>query len=174
MPLIGLGGHVTYQVGIKKLPVRIGEKDNSRTVDLNFLVVDILMAYNVILGRPTLNTIKPVIAPYLLLMQFELDDGRIGKLLGDQRMAWKCYYVSLKSLGRRDEASPAELSRPSKLGKIGALEPVMIISALGEEHGRPHLEPAVDIIEVALNSSWPKRLLCIGNGLTPPMKDTII
>ena len=63
------------------------DKDNSRTVDINFLVVDIPMAYNAILRRLTLNAIKVVIAPYLLLMQFELDDRRVGKLHGDQKMA---------------------------------------------------------------------------------------
>jgi len=84
---------------MKKLVVRIGEKDNSRTVDVTFLMVDISMTYNVIIGRPTLSAVKAVIAPYLLLMQFELDDGRVGKLFGDQRMARECYYVSLKSLG---------------------------------------------------------------------------
>jgi len=45
------------------------------------------MAYNAILRRLTLNAIKVVIAPYLLLMQFELDDRRVGKLHGDQKMA---------------------------------------------------------------------------------------
>ena len=68
MPLVSFGGHTTYPVGMKKLSVRIGEKDNLRTVDVNFLVVDIPMAYNIILGHPTLSVVKAVIAPYLLLM----------------------------------------------------------------------------------------------------------
>ena len=67
-PLVGFGGHATYLVGIKKLSVRIEEKDNSRIVDVNFLVVDILMAHNIFLGHLTLSMIKAVIAPYLLLM----------------------------------------------------------------------------------------------------------
>jgi len=74
-PLVGFGGQHIYPVGVKKLTVRVGEKDNSRTVDVNFLVVDVPMAYNVIIGRPTLSMLKVVVAPYLLLMQFELDDG---------------------------------------------------------------------------------------------------
>jgi len=53
---------------MKRLSVRIEEKDNSRTVDVNFLVVDVPMAYNVIIGRPILIMVKAVIAPYLLLM----------------------------------------------------------------------------------------------------------
>ena len=90
-PLVGFGGQHIYPVGVKKLTVRVGERDNSRTVDVNFLVVDVPMAYNIIIGRPTLSVLKAVVAPYLLLMQFELDDGRVGKLFGDQRMAWECY-----------------------------------------------------------------------------------
>jgi len=98
-PLVGFGGQPTYPVGMKKLIVRMGENDNAMTVDVNFPVVDVPMAYNVIIGCPTLNAVKAVVAPYLLLVQFELDDGWVGKLFGDQRMACKCYYISLKSLG---------------------------------------------------------------------------
>jgi len=45
------------------------------------------MAYNVILGQPILNVIKAMVAPYLLLIQFELDDEKLVKLYGDQKMA---------------------------------------------------------------------------------------
>ena len=37
------------------------------------------MGYSVILGRLTLNAIKAVVAAYLLLILFVLDDGRVGK-----------------------------------------------------------------------------------------------
>jgi len=160
---------------MKKLPVRIGQKDNSRTVDVNFLVMDIPMVYNVILGRPTLSAIKAVTALYLLLMQFELDDGRVGKLcFGDQRMTRECYYVSLKSLGRKDEASPAESSRPNKLGKTGVPEAAMILSASAKEHGRPRPEPTTDIDDVPLDNSCPACSVRINNALAPPIKDAII
>ena len=62
-PLVGFGGQPTYPVGMKKFPVRIGEKDNSRTMDVTFLVVDVPMVYNVIIERPTLSVVKAVIAP---------------------------------------------------------------------------------------------------------------
>jgi len=144
-PLVGFGGQHIYPVGVKKLTVRVGEKDNSRTVDVNFLVVDVPMAYNVIIGRPTLSVLKAVVAPYLLLMQFELEDGRVGKLFGDQRMARECYYVSLKSLGRKEEAPVTEVSRPSKSAKKRDPEAVMTLLASAEEHGRSRPEPTVEI-----------------------------
>ena len=60
------------------------------------------MAYNVILGCPALKTIEVIVALYLLLIQFELDDGKAGKLYKNQKMAKKCNYVCLKSLGRKE------------------------------------------------------------------------
>ncbi|KAJ8421908.1 hypothetical protein Cgig2_013810 [Carnegiea gigantea] len=59
--------------------------DNSRIVETNFLVVDIPMAYDVILERSSRNAIKAVLAPYFLLIQFELDDGKVWKLYETQR-----------------------------------------------------------------------------------------
>jgi len=41
-------------------------------------VVNVPTAYNVILGRPTLDKVKAAIAPYLLQLQFEADDGSVG------------------------------------------------------------------------------------------------
>ena len=100
---LGFEGQTTYPLETKRLPVRVRDKVSSHTIDINFLVVDIPMRYNVILRRPTLNAIKAIISPYLLLIQFELDHRRVGKLYGDQKMARECYCVSLKSLGRKEE-----------------------------------------------------------------------
>ncbi|KAJ8428914.1 hypothetical protein Cgig2_011656 [Carnegiea gigantea] len=87
---------------------------------------NIPMTYNVILGRPTLNAIKVVVAPHLLLIQFKLDDEKVGKLYEDQKMAMECYYVSLKSLGRKEEPPTGETSRPNKTGKKVATEAMEI------------------------------------------------
>jgi len=120
---------------------------------VNFLVADVPMAYKVIITRPTLSMVKAVIAPYLLLIQFELDDGRVGKLSGDQRMACKCYYVSLKLLKSKEETAVQESSRLCKLANKGAPEAVMMLSASVEDHRRPHLEPTTEVIEIPLDNS---------------------
>jgi len=56
-------------------------------------------------------------------------------------MARECYYVSLKSLGRKDEGPAAEPSWPSKLGRKGPPKVVMILSASAEEHEGPAQNP---------------------------------
>ena len=55
----------------------MGDKDNLWIVEVTFLVMDIPMAYNVILGQPSLNAIKVVVASYLLVVHFGLDDGKV-------------------------------------------------------------------------------------------------
>ena len=87
--------------GTVRLPVRFGDKTCFRSLEVDFLVVDVPMTYNVILGRPTLHKVKAVVAPYLLQLQFETDDGAIGELRGDQRTARECYLVSIKPLFER-------------------------------------------------------------------------
>jgi len=67
-PVMAFRGQPTYPLRTKRLPIRVGDKDNSRTVETTFLVMDISMAYNVILGRPTFKAIKVMVAPYLLLV----------------------------------------------------------------------------------------------------------
>jgi len=57
-----------------------GDEIKSKSLEVNFLVVDVPTAYNVILGRPTLHKVTAVIALYLLQLQFEADDGSIGEL----------------------------------------------------------------------------------------------
>ena len=81
-PVLGFGGQEVTPAGTVRLPVRFGDKTRFRSLEVDFLVVDVPTAYNVILGRPTLHKAKAVVAPYLLQLQFETDDGTVGELRG--------------------------------------------------------------------------------------------
>jgi len=70
-------------MGMICLPVRFGDKTKFKSLEVDFLVIDVPTAYNVILGWPTLHKVEAVIAPYLLQLQFERDDGTIGEMRGD-------------------------------------------------------------------------------------------
>ena len=61
---------------------------------VEFLVVDYPSAYNVIIGRPTLNKLRAVTSTYPLLVRFPTEHG-IGELKGDQATARECYFASL-------------------------------------------------------------------------------
>ena len=106
-PLVGFGGGIIYPVGRVDLPIRVGEKGKSRSLFVRFLVVDDLTAYKIILGRPTLNEAKALIAPHLMLMKYECNDGRIGAIYGDQRIARECYLTTVRST-----VNPKEVEAP--------------------------------------------------------------
>ncbi|XP_021858859.2 uncharacterized protein [Spinacia oleracea] len=126
-PIIGFGGSTIHHVGVITLPVRIGDRKNGRKMDVNFLIIKDLTAYNVILGRPTLNKIKAVVVTHLMLLKFVCDDGAIGTIHGDQQQARDCYLTTLnpsawkqdsaEARGKRkheDELPAAKESKPAK------------------------------------------------------------
>ena len=59
-----------------------------------FLVVDAPSAYNMLLGRPSLNAIKAIPFAYHIVIKFPTVGG-IGMVRGDQRVAKECYSASM-------------------------------------------------------------------------------
>ncbi|KAL0420785.1 UNVERIFIED_CONTAM: hypothetical protein Slati_3101400 [Sesamum latifolium] len=60
--LYGFAGEVVHPRGMISLPLTLGTSPLRKTCLLKFLVVDIPSAYNVILGRPTLNAFRTIIS----------------------------------------------------------------------------------------------------------------
>ena len=63
------------------------------TISVKFFVVDCPSAYNIIIGRPTLNKLSTVTSTYHLLIGFPTEHG-IGELKRDQAAARECYFAS--------------------------------------------------------------------------------
>ncbi|XP_075650215.1 uncharacterized protein LOC142620788 [Castanea sativa] len=89
-PLVSFSGDKVYPRGIVTLKVTIGTYPLQQTRQLDFLVVDCPSAYNVIIGRPTLNRWKAVTSTYCLKVKFPTEDG-VGEAKGDQVLARECY-----------------------------------------------------------------------------------
>ena len=60
-PLVGFEGIRVYPLGVVTLPVTVGNYPQQITKDVTFLVVNCSSAYNAILGRPTLNSLKVIL-----------------------------------------------------------------------------------------------------------------
>ena len=58
-----------------------------------FVMVKAPSAYNVILGRPTLNQARAVVSTYRLVVKFPTPQG-VGILRGDQAVSRSCYVTS--------------------------------------------------------------------------------
>ncbi|KAL0313355.1 UNVERIFIED_CONTAM: hypothetical protein Sradi_5734800 [Sesamum radiatum] len=88
------------------LPISLGSYPKRVTKMVRFLVVDAPLQYNVILGRPSLNSFQAIASTYHLKLKFPTRNG-VGEEVGDRRQARECYANSLKkeSKGRPNEAS---------------------------------------------------------------------
>ena len=72
----------------------MGTHPQNASLITNFVVVEAPSAYNVILGRPTLNQARTVVSTYSLVVKFPTPQGA-GILRGDQATARSCYVTSL-------------------------------------------------------------------------------
>ena len=101
--LVDLSGEKVYPDMFITLHVTLGCRPKTRTIKVDFLVVDYLSTYNVILGRPTLNKIRAIVSIACLTMKFFIDDGEIATVRADQVIARKCDNTSLEIAKRRSQ-----------------------------------------------------------------------
>ena len=121
-------GEKVLPLGLIQLVLTMGEPPCQATTTARFLIVDAPSAYNMLLGRPSLNTIKAVPSAYHMIIKFPTIHG-VETVRGDQRVARECYIASMKQkavdnvnaneLDMRDEV----LTRPEPSEE---LEPVSL------------------------------------------------
>ena len=126
--LRGFSGEKVLPLGSIQLVLTLGDPPCQATTTARFLVVDTPSAYNMLLGRPSLNTIKAIPSAYHMMIKFPIVSG-VGMVRGDQRVARECYSASMKQkavdniyldeLDMRDEV----LTRPKPSEE---LEPVSL------------------------------------------------
>ncbi|RYR19470.1 hypothetical protein Ahy_B03g064246 [Arachis hypogaea] len=91
----GLGDNFLKPDGSITLPITIGTSSQKKTILSEFVVLKDSTAYNVILGRKTINDFSAVIFTKYLLMKFRTDDGSVGTIHGDREVAAECDNTSL-------------------------------------------------------------------------------
>ncbi|VFQ94714.1 unnamed protein product, partial [Cuscuta campestris] len=98
-PLSGFTGDSIEAEGVITVPVIVGDGAHKAKLKMEFMVVSINCAQNMILGRPGLEDLECVISPYYLCMKFPTPSG-IGVARGDQKLARSCYVRITKKLPR--------------------------------------------------------------------------
>ena len=126
--LWGFSGEKVLPLGSIQLVITLGDPLCQVTTTARFLIVDAPSAYNMLLGRPSLNAIKDIPSAYHMMIKFPTVSG-VGMVRGDQRVARECYLASMKQkvvdnvymdeLDMRDEV----LTRPEPSEE---LEPVSL------------------------------------------------
>ena len=98
---------------------------------MDFLVVRAPSAYNAILDRPGLNTLRAVVSTYHLKLKFSTSQG-VREVRGDQALARHCYNIALQRKGQSD---------PCPIDGLDTHDD------LAEKRG----EPIEDLITISLN-----------------------
>uniref|UniRef100_A0A2N9FG73 RNase H type-1 domain-containing protein n=1 Tax=Fagus sylvatica TaxID=28930 RepID=A0A2N9FG73_FAGSY len=121
--------------------------ENKQPRKVDFLVVDCPSAYNVIIGRPTLNRLRAVTLTYHLLVRFPTKNG-IGEMRGDQAMARECYLTSTST------------------------EPVHQTLVMKERQNIA--EPTEELEEIVLIEGNEKKTTRIGTSMTKEVRNSIV
>ena len=83
--LRGFSGEKVLPVGSIQLVLTLGDPPCQATTTARFLIVDAPSAYNMLLGRPSLNAIKAIPSAYHMMIKFPTISG-VGMVRGDQRV----------------------------------------------------------------------------------------
>ena len=94
--LHGLSGERVLPLGLIQLVLTLGDPPCQATTVVRFLIVDAPSAYNLLLGRPSLNTIRAIPSAYHMVIKFLTTNG-VGMVQGNQRVARECYSASMRS-----------------------------------------------------------------------------
>ena len=82
-------GIVTLTIIARTYPAQV-------TKEIDFLIVNCLSTYNIILERPALNRLRARMLTYYLKLKFPTPH-RVGEIRGDQVLARNCYQAALAS-----------------------------------------------------------------------------
>ena len=93
--LRGFSGEKVLPLGSIQLVLTLGEPPCQATTTTRFLIVDAPSAYNMLLGRPSLNAIEAIPSAYHMVIKFPTING-VSTVRGDQRVARECYTASMK------------------------------------------------------------------------------
>ena len=93
--LRGFSREKVLPLGSIQLVLTLGETPCQVTTTARFLIVDAPSAYNMLLGRPSLNAIKAIPSAYHMMIKFPTESG-VGMVRGDQRVAREFYLASVK------------------------------------------------------------------------------
>ena len=102
-PLVSFERKVIILKGQIRLPVQTG----SKTVEVDFIVVDAYSPYTAIVARPWLHTLGVVSSTLHQKIEYPFE-GQIEEILGDQDMARQCMIAAIR---HRPEAKPLTLNK---------------------------------------------------------------
>ena len=160
--------------------VVVGEAPLQQNVMTNFIVVDTPSAFNAILGRPFLSSIRGVLSIYHNVLKFPVGT-RVGEVRGDQQAASNCYAVStdLAALAERNAQETGKSSQGDSEQDHYILDdeevPNMIVEeSEEEEQGWASGHPPYQLESISIKGGDLTKVVKIGGGLEDEIKGDLI
>jgi len=95
--LVGFAGDHVEVRGHIDLRTTFSNEEAARTIVVRYIVVNIHSAYNLLLGRPSINRLGIVASTKHMNMKLPSLEGKVITIKSDQKVARKCYESSLKN-----------------------------------------------------------------------------
>ncbi|KAL0457682.1 UNVERIFIED_CONTAM: hypothetical protein Slati_0395400 [Sesamum latifolium] len=149
------------------LPLTLGTIPLPKTCLLKFLVVDIPSAYNIILGRPTLNAFRASISTYHMKIKFSVIGG-VGEAQADALQAHKCYVEAIKREKKRGLEETTKIENSNKRGK----DPVP--SPEPDKETPATVQPVEELLTVELTPSDPGNVTKTGSKMMEDVRDQVV
>ncbi|KAL0411564.1 UNVERIFIED_CONTAM: hypothetical protein Slati_3746100 [Sesamum latifolium] len=149
------------------LPLTLGTSPLRKICLLKFLVVDIPSAYNVILGRPTLNAFRAMISRYHMKIKFPMVGG-VGEAQADMLQARKCYVEAIKRGKKRILEETSGEENPSKRGKDPMPRPKL------KEEDSVAVQPVEEHLTVELIPGDPDKITKIRSKMKEDDREQVI
>ena len=93
--LCGFSGERVLPLKSIQLVLTLGNPPCQATTTVRFLIVDAPSAYNMLLSRASLTTIRAISSAYHMVIKFPTANG-VGMVRGNRRVARECYSASMK------------------------------------------------------------------------------
>ncbi|KAL0319670.1 UNVERIFIED_CONTAM: hypothetical protein Sradi_5228500 [Sesamum radiatum] len=174
-PLTSFSGSVVEPIGKVMLPISLGSYPKRVTKMVMFLVIDTPSAYNVILGRPSLNSFQAIASTYHLKLKFTTPN-EIGEEVGDRRQARECYANSLrKELKDRSNEVSSRGKAPITIEELPAAregegDPLIAKKRMVEER----MGPAEEVKTIKLTQQPDIKTVKIGTLLDSQLESSLV
>ena len=96
--LVGFAGDQVEVQGYIDLRTTFSDEEVTRTIVIRYVVVNTPSAYNLLLGRSSLNRLGAVASMKHMKMKIPSLDGKVITIRSNQKDARKCYESSLKNI----------------------------------------------------------------------------
>jgi len=147
--LYGFAGDQVEVRGYIELRTTFADEAGSRTEKIKYLVVNAPSAYNIMLGRPTLNRIGAIPSTRHMKVKLPSMEGVVITIKSDQKEAKKCYENSLKNKRSVSYVTttppPGVKPRPTVIEETAGGDVVMVNAVLEEEEARNRPEEAREL-----------------------------